>query len=303
MKKIKVLGTLILILAVLIPGCNGCKGCSEEKEKVPPANIIVLLDLSDRLSIEKYEDDANQQKIDDVNDCTTIINIFQGIVKNEIFEHSESKLQFFIPDQQGFPIDSGYKKALRVFEKSPIGSAKNFSNLEKGIIRTINELYGKVLTAPRDKFTGSDIWMWFKDEARHHLDPEFRNYIICITDGYLDFDETIQGTREKPGPRKQRTYMVIDEALRQSENWKKEISSELQMITPEEANFNQYSPPVQFVMIGIKSRAPKHVLHEKDIIKHYWNLWLGPMGIKIYDFFPSDVTEEQIAEFLEAEKL
>ena len=302
MKKIKALGTLILILAVLIPGYSGCKGCNKEKEKVPPANIIVLLDLSDRLSIEKYKEDAKQQKKDDVNNCTTIINIFQNIVEKQLYGHSKSRLQFFIPDQQGFPIDSGYKKALQVFEKSPIKNFDVFTDFKGDIIGTINELYGEVLTAPQDKFTGADIWMWFKDEARHHLDPEFQNYIICISDGYLDFDEKIQGTRQKPGPRKQRTYMVIDDDLRQSDNWKEEISSKLKMITPEGVNFNQYTPPVQFTMIGIKSRAPKHVLHEKDIIKFYWKLWLESMAIEIHDFFPSDVTEKHIEKFLKAEK-
>lgn len=305
MKKIKALGTLILILAVLIPGCSGCKGGNKEKKKVPPANIIVLLDLSDRLSTEKYKEDAKQQKIDDVNNCKTIIKIFQDIVRKEFYGHSKSRLQFFIPDQQGFPIDSVYKKELRVFEKkkSPIRNYDDFTNFKDDIIGTINELYGEVLTAPQDKFTGADIWMWFKDEARHHLDPEFRNYIICISDGYLDFDEKIQGTRQKPGPRKQGTYMVIDDDLRQSDNWKEEISNKLKMITPEGVNFNQFTSPVQFTMIGIKSRASKNVLHEKDIIKFYWKLWLESMSIKIHDFFPSDVTEKQIAKFLKAEKL
>ena len=300
MKKIKALGTLILILAVLIPGCSGC---NKEKEKIPPANIIVLLDLSDRLSVEKYEEDAKQQKKDDVNNCTTIINIFQDIVKKEVYSRSKSRLQFFIPDQQGFPIDSAYKKDLRLFEKSPIGNYDNFTKIEEDIIGTINELYGEVLTTPQDKFTGADIWMWFKDEVRHHLDPEFRNYIICISDGYLDFDKKIQGIREKPGPRKPRTYMLIDDILRQSDNWEEEIRSKLSLLTPKGAKFNLYQPPVQFMMIGIKSRASKNVLHEKDIIKFYWNLWLESMTIKVHDFFPSDVTEKQIAEFLEIENL
>ena len=303
MKKIKVLGTLILILAVLIPGCTGCQGCNKVDDNGPPKNIIVLLDLSDRVSKEKYKDLANEQMNEDINNCQTIIDVYKSIVKDEVFRYSQSTLQFFIPDQQGFKIKSTDNKILQTFGEGPIGSADKFQNLEKTIIATINELYREVLTMPQDNFTGADIWMWFKDEAKRHLDPESENYIICLSDGYLEFNEDIQGTRKEPGSRKKGTYMLIDDTLRQSDNWEEEIRNKHKLLKPSGVDFSKYKIPVQFMLIGIKDRTSERPLHEKDILKLYWELWLESMGIAIPKFYPSDVTKKEIATFLNAANL
>ena len=301
MKKIKVIETLIVIFAVLIPGCLGFQGCQKQDDIEPPVNIIVLLDLSDRVSEKKYGNLANEQMDEDINNCQTIIDVYKTIVKDEVFSRSRSTLQFFIPDQQGFPIDSRYKKILRNFGESPIVSANRFRDLEKTIIATINELYREVLPAPRDKFTGADIWIWFKDEAKRYLDPESENYIICLSDGYLDFNKEIQGTRENPGPRKKGTYMRIDDALRYSDNWEEKIRKEDKLLS--EVNFREYKIPVQFIIFGFKNRSPKRILHEKDILELHWNLWLESMGIVPHPLYPSDVTKEEIATFLKAANL
>ena len=305
MKKIKALGTLIIILAVLIPGCGLLKSCNERNKKVPPANIIVLLDLSDRVSNEKYEDSAKEQVKDDQKNYKAIIEVFRDIVRKEPYSRSQSKLRFFVPDQQGFPIDSVRKEKLRGFGVSPIKNTENFKNLKNEITATIDGLYIDVPTMPQEKFTGADIWTWFKDEANRYVDPESRNYIICFSDGYLDFNEEIQGTREKPGTRPKGTYMLIDDTLRQSDNWEEAVrNDEYKLIPAPGVNFSEYEIPVQFMLIGIKNRSPGGLLYEIDILKLSWKLWLKSMGIVPHDFFyPSDVGKEEIEAFLKAPNL
>ena len=89
MKKIKIIGTVVIALAILIVGCGGSK---KENEKVYPANIIVLLDLSDRVSVEKYEEIARRQVNDDKDNCQTIIRVFDDIVKTEDYDKSKSTI-------------------------------------------------------------------------------------------------------------------------------------------------------------------------------------------------------------------
>ena len=290
MKKIKVLGTVVTVLAILIVGCGGSK---KEKEKVYPANIIVLLDLSDRVSVEKYGEHAREQVNDDKDNCQTIIRTFDDIVRKEAYSNSKSKLRFFVPDQQGFPIDSERKKGLRAFGESPIGNFSKFDDLEIGVTKTIDRLYAEVLTTPDANFTGADIWSWFKDEAKRYLNPEFRNYIICLSDGYLDFDEDIQGRREKG------TYIIIDDKLRESDDWEKKVRGEYKLRQPYKVDFGQYKVPVKFLMLGIKDRTPEGSLRDRDILKAYWEPWLESMGIEPVGFYSSDVEKEEIAAFLE----
>lgn len=290
MKKIRVLRTLVPVLAILIAGYGYSQ---KENEEVYPANIIVLLDLSDRVSVEKYEERAKEQVGYDKDNCEMIIEVFDDIVRKESYSNSKSKLRFFIPDQQGFHIDSEYKRGLRVFGKRPIGSVAKFDTLKSDVIKTINQLYGEVLTAPQANFTGADIWSWFKYEAKRHLDPEFRNYIICLSDGYLDFNEEIQSSREKG------TFVIIDDELRNSDNWKEKVQGEYKLKQPRGINFGSFEFPVNFVMYGTKDRTYGRSLRDRDILEAYWEPWLESMGIKSFGMHSSDVEKEEIAEFLE----
>lgn len=287
MKKIRIIGTVVTVLSILIVGCGGSK---KENEKVYPANIIVLLDLSDRVSVEKYKELAREQVNDDKDNWQTIIRVFDDIVRKESYSNSKSKLRFFVPDQQGFPIDSGRKKRLRAFGESPIGNFSKFDDLEIGITNTIDRLYAEVLTTPDDNFTGADIWGWFKDEAGRYLKPEFRNYIICLSDGYLDFDEDIQAHREKG------TFIIINDKLRESDDWEKKVRGEYKLLSPLKERF---SFPVKFLMLGIKDRTSEGSLRDRDILKAYWEPWLESMGIEPVGFYSSDVEKEEIAAFLE----
>lgn len=298
MKKIKEFGIIVTVLIILIAGCSDPK---EGNEKVYPANIIVLLDLSDRVSIKKHPEKEHEERVkeqinDDKDNCQTIIEVFDSIVNKETYSNSKSKLRFFIPDQLGFQIDSERKKELRVFGKIPVGNFSKFDGLKIGIIAAINRLYGEVLTAPQTKFTGADIWSWFKYDAKRYLDPEFRNYIICISDGYLDFNENIQDKREKG------TFITINNELRKSDDWKKNVYGEFKLRQPRGVDFSQYEVPVKFLMIGIKDRTYDGSLSDRDILEAYWRPWLESMGIEVEanGFIPSDVGKEEIAAFLEA---
>ena len=291
MRKQKVLGTVVTVLVIFLVGCDGCK---KKNEKVYPANIIVLLDLSDRVSVEKYGELARKQVNDDKDNCITIIKAFDDILRKETYSNSKSQLRFFVPDQKGFPIDSESKKSLRVFGESPIGNASKFDDLEIGITNTIDRLYTKVLTTPEENFTGVDIWGWFKDKAQRYLKPEFRNYIICLSDGYLDFDGDIQDNRDNG------TFIIINDELRKSDDWEEKVRGEYKLLRPPEVDFSQYPATVKFLMFGIKDRTSKGSLRDREILKAYWEPWLESMGIESIGFYSSDVEKEEITTFLDA---
>ena len=294
MKKIKLFHTLVIVVIILLSGYSGCTCDNEEKED--PLNIIVLLDLSDRISKEKYSEIAVQQVENDKLNCGIIIEVFKRIViEDENLDRSKSMLHFLIPEQQGFQIDSEYKRKLLAFGKNPIGNRVNLKQLENDVFETISELYSTIPNKSEVEFTGADIWSWFKHDAGRYLRPGYRNYIICLSDGYLDFNEEIQKEREKG------TYMVINEELRKSPDWKDKIRKQYKL-TPAR-DFNDFDYPVQFLMVGIKDRLPDGSSRDRDIIEFYWELWLEAMAIKPFDFYRSEIGKSEIETFLkEVEK-
>ena len=291
MKKTKMFTTLIPILIILAGLYSGC-----ENEKEYPLNIIILLDTSDRVSELKYPNIALDQVLSDIRVCETIMSAFKDIVRTERFSASESKLRFFVPDQQGIPISFEIKTKLLELGKVPIGSFRNFEDSQKNVTTSIRKMYTTISDKPTEQFTGSDIWSWFAYDAKRYILPQYQNYIICLSDGYLDFNEDIQKNRKKG------TYTVFNDEIRTSDTWRDKVNNEYKLLTPEGVNFSSYKYPSQFLMIGIKDRVPDGSMRDREIIKAYWIPWLNSMGITPFDFVPSDISREEIKAFLEGVK-
>ena len=278
--------TMIVISIILVIFNVGC-----QKHTEYPANIIVLLDISDRVSEEKYGKIAIEQVNSDIKNCQTIIDVFRDIVKTESFSNSKSKLRFLIPDQQGFQVDSEYKTPLLGLAENPMRTYTRFNQLERDVTTKIRELYDIILRTPQNQFTGSDLWSWFKYESERYIDPGYKNYIICLSDGYLDFDSNIQKNRDKG------TYIVIDDDLRRIDDWRSKVYGEYRLSVPQGLDFSEYT--VQFLMIGIKDRTTEGLMRDRDIIEAYWDPWLNTMGIRVFDFLPSVITDDEIKGFLD----
>ncbi len=291
MKKIKLFVTVIPALVILASLYSGC-----EKEKEYPFNIIVLLDTSDRVSGVKYSDIARDQVVSDIRVCRTIIDVFKDIVRREKFSISESKLRFFVPPQQGIPISSEIKAKLLELGKVPIGSFRDFEKCEDNVVVSINKVYNTIIEKPECQFTGSDIWSWFAYDAERYMLPQYQNYIICLSDGYLDFNEDIQNNREKG------TYMVFNNEIRTSNNWREEVNNKYKLLTPQGVNFSSYKYSSQFLMIGIRDRILDGSMRDREIIEAYWKPWLNSMGITPFRFVSSDISREEIKAFLEGVK-
>ena len=89
--------------------------------------------------------------------------------------------------------------------------------------------------------TGSDIYEWFKYEAEPYFDKGKRNLIICLSDGYLNFDRNIEANRIPD------TFMRIRE-LRDDPNWQHRIHNS-EGLKPIGKDFSPYN--VKFLMLEI----------------------------------------------------
>lgn len=281
MTKVKIFVVALCTTFFSFLNVNTLEG-KESKSPFEPFNIIVILDTSNRISKEKHPGQMER----DIKIVKEIINQFNEVVKKHI-ERSDrleydSRLEIVIPDQPSAPtIPLEITEKLIIKDQrghtSIAGIHKDLENQTKVLLDAMSKLYEfveKKIVEEHKKQTGSDIWKWFQDQARDHLLVDHQNLIICISDGYLDFDKYIEKNRSTD------TYMQVEE-LRNDLNWKDNIVH----LSPITGNFSNYN--VKFLMLEIVLRRDKDgAPYQKDfdIIREYWKTWLKSMSIESPDF-------------------
>ena len=248
-----------LIFSVILVGI-GCKPKKKETppEPPPPKNIVVILDTSDRISVKKKPEQIQK----DIEIAKNIVDIFGEVVAKELYIGSEHTLAFVVPEQQAGPsIPQKIVADLKIWptrEERGQG-APRFKKMEETLLTTIDKLYQ--LVGNQDKFTGSDIWIWFRDSAEVYLKQDSRNYIICLSDGYLDFNADIQARRSKKGNKA--SYIPYRQVtkFRDTPNWKQKFRDEEHGLLEIGNNFSDYD--VKFLMVEITCRD----MFDLEIIK------------------------------------
>lgn len=242
-----------------------------------PVNIIVIIDTSDRVSKEKHPD----QRERDISILKEIINQFYKQVQPYI-EGGGSippyRLTFAIPEQPKVsdPPNEIVNKLTIEAPKDRNGN-QEFQNRKEELINAISELYDHVQQHPQ---TGSDIWDWFRSKAAPSFSKNHQNRIICISDGYLNFDSAIE---DKRGKGTKITYMRVG-ALRDDPEAVKKIKNKNEGLSPV-GNFGDFN--IKFLMLEIRLREEDGVKHfqDFDIIRAYWETWLNAMNVQDTKFF------------------
>ena len=290
MRKIQI---FVILCTIFFLSQLACK--SDGKESIAPSpkaiNIVVILDTSDRISKEKHPEQTQR----DIEIVKGIVDQFERLVLDHLaeslFVKYPHRLTFVVPDQPKVP-----QVPLKIMERLTIedsGQGNSYPEFEKqreNLLLAINELYKFV---EGQKQTGSDIWDWFRARSDYYLQGD-QNYIICLSDGYLNFDPDIEAQRRK------RTFMQVGK-LRSVPNWKEKIQSEGLLAIGRD--FSRYN--VKFLMVEIVLRRDKKTdviyTQDFDIIKEYWETWLASMGItnsKFIEQINPGILKKEIKSFL-----
>ena len=299
MSKLNLTDTAFIAFSILIAngiGCD-CNAPPPESNAGKPSNIIVILDTSDRVSKAKS---FNQAKTD-VEIAKGIVFLFEQLVRKELYIRSHHRIAFVIPEQPDvapIPQEIIEKLMISPTDEDRLRGAPKFRELRKELLQTIDKLYQFV--EKRELFTGADIWDWFRGSGEAYLKKDMQNYIICLTDGYLDFNRSIQINRPKRGNKT--SYIPYNQIVkfRNDQNWQETFNKEGHGLLEIGKDLSAYD--VKFLMLEI---AHRHML-DLDIIKAYWTQWLSSMGISKSQFLRKQadpqVVKEKIKEFLETGK-
>ena len=300
-RKIKVLVHLLVVsILALIVGCTSdksdAKNLSSQPLRTKPVNIIVIVDTSDRVS--KTRNPLQVEK--DIKITKNIVNIFEEkFVRSKLYIGSKDTIAFVIPEQEAPVIPQKTLENLKIWRTSQqrAGGAPEFKKMKMKLLGAIDQLYQFV--DKQIEFTGSDIWKWFRDSAGVYLKPDTRNYIICLSDGYLDFNNDIQQDRTKVGNRTNYIPYSQVKQFRAMPNWKQKFHTDGHGLLEIGEDFSSYN--VKFLMVEITHR---HML-DLEIVKEYWQTWLKSMGIADSQFLPTQddpqIVIERIKEFIATE--
>lgn len=297
-KKNTIFATLLAVfLVVLSVGCTDDKSDAKSLPSKPlptkVVNIIVILDTSDRVS----EAENPHQVEKDIVIGNAIVNLFEDFARQQLYVGSRHRLAFVVPEQPGVtPIPQKIIENLKIWpqDRDRNAGAPRFREMKTKLLAAINELYESV--NKQEKFTGSDIWKWFRDSAEAYLKPNTLNYIICFSDGYLDFNADIQAGRTKKGNKTNYIPYSQVRKFRSNPNWREKFHSEEHGLLEIKEDFSDYS--VKFLMVEI---AHRHML-DLEIVKEYWQTWLKSMGIVDSQFLPTQddpqIVIERIRKFI-----
>ena len=248
---------------------------SVSKALADPVNIVVIIDTSDRVCKERYPD----QKERDIDILKEIVDQFYKLVEPTIRKGGKidpHRLTFVVPEQPR--VDNPPNEIInKLTIKAPEKRSQNpkFQKKKAEFINAISELYDYVQQHPQ---TGSDIWNWFRSQAKSPLSKDHQNRIICLSDGYLNFNIDIEAIRPE------RTYMRVG-ALRNDPETINNIKKGSEGLLPVN-NFSDFNN-IKFLMFEIRLREQDGVKFFQDfnIIQAYWETWLNAMNIQDTKFF------------------
>jgi hypothetical protein len=175
----------ILIAFAMLIMVVSCKLPQPEKAAMPEKhNYIVLLDLSDRLIVQKDQPSRDKELI------KYIYSQFEERVKKNLYIRSRDEIRVVIAHQKGSGLyESEYEDRLYINMENISAVLKNSKKDERRInfYANIDTLYKKaVFSKNPKKYYGADIWKYFYEDLKtdYSKDTLTKNFLFILTDGY-----------------------------------------------------------------------------------------------------------------------
>ncbi|GGF10083.1 hypothetical protein [Flavobacterium limi] len=286
----------ILLLLIISLSCK--QETDKGKEKITSKssasenyNVSILLDLSDRISIQKNPNPTMEYYQRDLGYIKSVSEAFTQHLKSKRIRQIDDKMQlFFNPEPKDPDINS-------ISQKLKIAIDKN--NASKDLLNSINSNYASQTSkiyesAIKDNnFIGSDIWNFFDTKVKDQcIEKDSRNILVILTDGYMFYDNTIM----KEG---NRTSYITPEWIRKNglntKDWQKKFKEQ-------DFGFikagNDLSN-LEVLVLGINPN--RNNPYEEKVIKAYWTKWFTNMKIKYFEIKNADLpsnTEKIIKDFI-----
>ncbi|MFH6944784.1 hypothetical protein [Flavobacterium sp. FlaQc-50] len=242
-------------------------------------NISILLDLSDRISLQKNPNPTMEYYQRDLGYIKWVSEAFTQHLKSKRIRQIKDKMQlFFNPEPQDPGINSISQKLRITIDKN---------NASKELLNSINSNYAlqtsKIYnSAIKDNnFIGSDIWSFFDSKVKDQcIENGDRNILVILTDGYMYYEST----KMKEG---NRTSFITPELIKKNSLNTKDWEEKVQNGDFGFIKANDDLSNLEVLVLGINpSRANPY---EEKVIKAYWTKWFTEMKVKRFEIKNADL--------------
>ena len=176
---------------IILAGCSNPS--PKNVSKVRQHNYIILLDLSDRIILNKDQTSRDEQLI------KTIYKLFAKKVQSSLYIKSKDQIKILIAPQKATPIpveDFENKFYINMSKIKAKDRRPKEEERQKFFFNSLDVLYDKAKfsNTPTD-YKGADIWKYFNEDLERDLlkDSLSENFIFIFTDGYM----FIEGKQEE----------------------------------------------------------------------------------------------------------
>jgi len=258
-------------------------------------NIIVLLDLSDRISPALHPRQADRDK----QIVRTLVDLFEARVRSRLFVASRDRLRIAIAKQEGSGYEpSQFADAMSIDMRAIFQHGRPaFDRHKARLLAAVDELYAAATQSTR--YTGANIPLFFRDHVRGYIEATepgraLRNVLFVLTDGYIALDGAVRARLHDEGHRT--TDMRLAQ-FRGLPNWERVFDAgDHGLIVPERGLCNGLEVAVLEINLD-----PQHQ-DDKKLLFKYWRKWLTEMGCAKTDLAltedASSQTASAIARFL-----
>ena len=294
----------IYIIPILI--LFGCSGTTKNKKVNTSSNsngsvnqlqlnLSILIDLSDRIDTNKYPENPQHYQ----RDISNIKNISEYFIKDMEKRGtfmSKSKIRVIFSPKPNEPKINIFAEKLNIDLSIMDNKQKKdvYDRMIKLFSDNLTEIYNTALT--QQKWIGSDIWRFFKNDVKDYCvesNPNYRNILIILTDGYiyhLDSKDQINNRF---------AYLLPDNItrfkLRNNPNWENEIKlQDFGLIT------KRYDLENLEILVLEISPSPSYI-NDEDILKAVLSKWFTEMKVKRFAIYNTDLpeyTKQRINDFL-----
>jgi hypothetical protein len=147
-------------------------------------NIIVLLDLSDRIIVQPNQLERDKEIIHH------IYNIFEKNVKENLYIKSRDEIKVVIAPQKGANLPTEIFEDRLYINMDKIKMVYRKSKEEErraNYLANLDTLYREaIFSSDPEDYYGADIWKYFYEDLRYDYvsDTLTKNYLFILTDGY-----------------------------------------------------------------------------------------------------------------------
>lgn len=258
-------------------------------------NITFLLDLSDRIEPSKYPTIPTHVERD-----MEVVAGFVEQFKADMFKKKNRNMKgkmkvLFSPAPQDASVNEiAQKLDVNTANMKPAEKTGVYKNLQQDFTENLQKIYDKTLETKN--YIGSDIWRFFKNDAKLlavETDPNYRNILVVITDGYIYH----KNTKMKEQNRYSYILPQMSNKLGLSKsNWKEKMDKmDYGLIAPCHDLGNL---EVLFLELNPTTKSSPY---EEDVQKALLEKWLKEMGVQKFAVYKTDIpqtTKNRIESFM-----